>query len=141
MTLRSTRKQRRAPFVVKRSAIDGRGLFAATTLEARRKLGEFTGALIGVRESRRRAARRKRIAIVEIGGGKAVDASEGGNEFRFVNHSCSPNTFVRVCYGRVEIWSKRRIAAGEELTCDYGDSQHNGKLRCRCGRQDCRGFL
>jgi len=126
---------------VKRSPIDGRGLFAATTIPAKRKLGEMTGIVIGVREARRRAKQRKRIAIVEIGGGKAVDASRGGNPFRFTNHSCAANAYIRICYGRVEIWSKRRIAAGEEITCDYGDSQHDGRLRCRCGRSGCRGYL
>ncbi len=126
---------------VRRSTIDGRGLFAMKRASAGRKLGEMAGIVIGEREGRRRARRRRRIAIVEIGGGKAVDASSGGNEFRFTNHSCSPNAFIRVCYGRVEIWSKRAIRAGEEITCDYGDSQHNGKLRCRCGGESCRGFL
>jgi len=126
---------------VKRSPIDGRGLFAAAAIPAKRKLGEMTGIVIGAREARRRARQRRRIAIVEIGNGRAVDASEGGNEFRFTNHSCLPNAYIRVCCGRVEIWSKRRIAVGEEITCDYGDSQHDGKLRCRCGRDGCRGFL
>lgn len=131
----------RATFAVRRSVIDGRGLFAVTPVAARRKLGEMTGVVISQREARRRAKTRQRIAIVELPDGKAVDAAEGGNQFRFANHSCTPNAFVRVCYGRVEIWSKRRIERGEEITCDYGESQHNGKLRCRCGQPGCQGFL
>jgi SET domain-containing protein len=130
-----------AKFEVKRSPIDGRGLFAATAVPARRKLGEMIGTVIGAREARRRARRRKRIAIVEIGDGKAVDAAFGGNQFRFTNHSCTPNAFIRICYGRVEIWSKRKIRAGEEITCNYGKSQHDGKLRCRCAQPGCQGFL
>jgi uncharacterized protein len=136
-------RSKRLPAAVEvgRSRIDGRGLFAAARLQGRRKLGIMTGEAISRREARRRARTRKRIAIVELADGRAVDAIRGGNEFRFTNHSCSPNAFIRTYRGRVEIWSLRDIEPGEEITCDYGDSQHNGRLRCRCGSERCRGYL
>jgi uncharacterized protein len=48
---------------------------------------------------------------------------------------------MRVAYDRVEFYSLRKIMAGEELTCDYGPTHHDGKLKCRCGAINCRGFL
>jgi SET domain-containing protein len=126
---------------VQRSHIDGKGLFAGTPLRSRRKLGELTGEVIGQREARRRARTRRRITIIELDDGTAVDGRKGGNELWYTNHSCGPNAFIRVCYGRIELWSLRDIAAGEEITCDYGDTQHDGKLRCRCGGESCRGYL
>ena len=41
---------------------------------------------------------------------------------RFVNHSCGPNTQLKRQQGRVEFYSLRDIAPGEELTADYGET-------------------
>ena len=71
----------------------------------------------------------------------ALDASVNGNELRHINHSCDPNTYMRLAYRKVEFYSKRRIRKGEELTCDYGETHHDGKLPCRCGSANCRGFI
>lgn len=131
----------RFQLAVKTSLIDGRGLFAREPIPARRKLGEFTGELISRREARRRARRRQRIAIVELDEKRAIDGEARGNRFKFINHSCAPNAFIRICYGRVEFYSLRPIAAGEELTCNYGESHHDGKRRCGCGAPECRKFI
>ncbi|HZI17278.1 MAG TPA: SET domain-containing protein-lysine N-methyltransferase [Pyrinomonadaceae bacterium] len=128
-------------FEVRRSRIQGRGLFALVPVPARRKMGELGGERITRREARRRARRTERIAIVEFGDGTALDASQGGTHFRYVNHSCSPNAYMRRAYGRVEFYSLRPIAAGEEVTCDYGETHHDGKLPCRCGSPRCRTLL
>jgi uncharacterized protein len=128
-------------FEVRRSQIQGRGLFALTPVPARRKLGELGGQRITVREARRRARRSARIAIVEFDDGTALDASCGGTEFRYINHSCAPNTFMRRAHGRVEFYALRPIAAGEEVTCDYGETHHDGTLPCRCGSSSCRQLL
>src|SRR4051812_13219904 len=127
-------------FVVGSSGIDGKGLFVRSSVRARAKLGELGGELISEREARRRAKGRRRIAIVEFGDGQALDAT-GGNEFRFVNHSCTPNAFIRIFGHRVEFYARRRIEAGEEITCGYGETQHAGTLRCRCGSERCQGYL
>ncbi len=129
------------PVEVRRSPIDGRGVFATRRLPAGRKFGELAGERIGRREARRRARKRRRIAIVEFEDGTAIDAAVGGNAFRYVNHSCAPNAYMRRCYGRVEFYALRDIAPGEEITCDYGETQHEGTLRCRCGSARCRGYL
>jgi uncharacterized protein len=126
---------------VGQSAIQGKGLFAGRPLSGRAKLGELTGELISVREARRRAQGAKRIVIVELSATKAIDGSVGGGPFQFINHSCDPNVFIRIAYGRVEFYAKRNIRAGEELTCDYGDSHHDGKLACRCQCGNCRKFI
>ncbi len=61
--------------------------------------------------------------------------------FRFINHSCAPNTFMRRTKDRAEFYALRAIAKGEELTVDYEDSHHEGRLRCRCGAARCRGWI
>jgi len=127
-------------FEVRDSAIHGRGLFALSALPGKRKFGELAGRIISERVARR-YARNRCIKLVEFGDGWALDASRDSNEFQYINHSCTPNTYIR-CYGhRVEFYSLRAIVPGEELTCDYGETQHGGNLRCRCGSVRCRGWL
>ena len=118
----------------------GQGLFAGTPIPARAKIGEFEGEVVGIREARRRARGRRIVAIVELEG-FALDATDTGRGFRFINHSCEPNTFMRCTPTRAEFYARRAIRAGEELTVDYGDSHHDGKLACRCGASRCRGFI
>lgn len=135
----------RAPVMIGASRIAGTGAFAATPLRARQKIGEIEGVRIRQAEARRRArngaARNLPIAIVELGDGWAIDATDNTGPMRYVNHSCSPNTYIRICYGHVEIYALKAIRRGEELTADYGETHHNGKLPCHCGSPNCRGSI
>ena len=125
---------------VRPSGFAGRGLFAGTAIPARAKIGEYEGEVIGLAEARRRAVGRKVVAIVELER-FALDAKGMRRGFRYINHSCDPNTFFRCTPERAEVYARRAIRKGEELTCDYGESQHNGTLPCRCGASNCRGFI
>ena len=125
---------------VKRSAIVGRGLFTPAAIPKGAKIGEFEGEKIGLAESRRRAKGRRIVAIVELER-HALDATRSKRGFRFINHSCDANTFIRCTATRAEFYARRAIRAGEELTADYGRSHHEGTLACRCGARKCRGFL
>lgn len=136
------RKWRRiydALFVAK-SGYAGKGLFAGTPIAARAKIGDYEGEAIGLREARRRAKGQRIVAIVELER-HAIDATGWKHGFRFINHSCDPNVFIRCTPERAEFYARRAIRKGEELTCDYGESQHNGTLPCRCGASNCRGFI
>ena len=56
---------------------------------------------------------------------------------RFVNHSCGSNTEVRdFCDVAV-----KPIAAGDEITSDYGVEGASASFECLCGSNDCRGFV
>jgi SET domain-containing protein len=123
------------------SAIDGLGVFAAEAIAARRKIGELRGESISVREARQRAKGRARIHIVTVSETRAVDATDSPDLLRWVNHGCSPNALLRINQGRVEFYALRNIAVGEEISCDYGESHHQGRLTCRCGSAHCAGKL
>jgi SET domain-containing protein len=125
---------------VGKSRLTGRGLFATKPIPRRAKIGEFEGEKIGLRESRRRAKGRAIVAIVELEH-HALDATDSPRGFRFINHSCEPNTFTRCTKDRAEFYALRDISPGEELTVDYEESHHEGKLPCRCGSARCRGFI
>ena len=126
---------------VKPSRIDGQGAFAAELIPARRKIGEIRGEAISVREARRRAKGVARIMIVELSERRAIDASLSQDPLRFTNHSCAPNAVLRIRQGRVEFYAMRDVVPGEELTVNYGETHHEGRLRCRCGAPGCVGRL
>ncbi len=123
------------------STIDGQGAFAAEAIPARRKIGEIRGESISVKEARRRAKGVARIMIVELSERRAMDASASSDPLRFTNHCCAPNAVLRIRQGRVEIYAMRALSPGEEITVNYGETHHEGKLRCRCGAPGCVGRL
>jgi SET domain-containing protein len=126
---------------VRPSAIDGTGVFAAEGIPAAVKIGEIRGESISVDEARIRATRRERIMIVELSSRRAIDFSKSADPMRFTNHSCAPNARLSTDHGRVEFYSLRVVEPGEELTVDYGETHHEGRLACRCGAANCRGKL
>jgi uncharacterized protein len=123
------------------SPIDGHGAFAAEPIPARLKIGEIRGQSISVAEARIRATRAERIMIVELSEKKAIDFSKSTDPMRYTNHSCRPNARLCIRQGRVEFYALRDIAPGEEITVDYGETHHEGRLRCQCGAPGCRGAL
>ncbi len=123
------------------SRIDGRGAFAAEAIPQRLKIGEIRGQSISVAEARIRATRHERIMIVEVSPRKAIDFSRSADPMRFTNHSCRPNARLCIRQGRVEFYAMRAIAQGEEITVDYGETHHQGRLACRCGAPGCVGRL
>ncbi len=126
---------------VHKSGIDGFGAFAAEDIPPHRKIGEIRGETISVAEARRRAEGQARIMIVEISERKAIDASQSEDPMRFTNHACTPNARLSIQGGRVEFYALRAIAPGEEITINYGETHHEGTLKCRCGAANCIGWL
>jgi SET domain-containing protein len=126
---------------VARSAIDGFGVFAAEAVPPRLKIGEIRGESITIAEARRRAASQQRIMIVEVSMKRAIDASQSSDPMRFTNHSCQPNARLTIRDGRIEFYALRAITVGEEITVNYGETHHEGRLQCRCGAPGCIGRL
>ena len=126
---------------VRKSEIDGHGVFAAEMIPPRLKIGEIRGEAITCAEGRRRAKSLQRIMIVEVSSRTAIDASKSTDPMRFTNHSCQANARLAIIAGRIEFYSLRAIEPGEEITVNYGETHHEGKLRCRCGAPNCIGAL
>ena len=104
-------------------------------------VGVIRGEAISVREARRRAKGMARVMIVELTHTRAIDASQSTDPLRYTNHSCQPNAVLRIRQGRVEFYAMRDVPLGAELTVNYGETHHEGTLRCRCGAAGCVGML
>ncbi len=125
---------------VRASSIDGRGLFPLADLPARRKIGELRGELVRLPQARKGIELKPKIYFIELSRRFALDCSQG-NSFKYLNHSCRPNCYLRIFRRRVEVYALNRIRAGTELTVDYGQTPHRGGMPCRCGAANCRGVL
>ena len=55
------------------------------------------------------------------------------------NHSCNANTQMR----GLNMYAKRSIAPGEELTLDYAEllDREMEPFECKCGAPNCRGTI
>jgi uncharacterized protein len=129
------------PVKVAKSKIAGKGAYALQRIPARKKIGDLGGVIITMKEAMRLIKNLKVINLVELDNDLALNASANPNDMRFINHSCGPNTYLRVMKDRVEFYALRDIRKGEELSCDYGETHHEGKLPCKCGAKNCRGFI
>jgi len=141
------------PYVVRRSGIHGRGVFAARTIRKGTDIIEYRGQRITMKEADRRPDSDPdnpyHTFLFELDDGRVIDARVRGNAARWINHSCAPNcqTFEDD-RGRVFIEARRKIEPGEELTYDYKltvdgrmSKQERAQYVCRCGKRGCRGTL
>ena len=133
------------PVAVATSLIEGQGAFAVNNIPARQKIGEVRGESVSQREAfaRARAARQQsgHVFMIAVSDRRAIDATASTDPLRFANHACAPNMVLKIQQGRAAFYALRDIAAGEELTADYGATHHAGKLACRCGALRCKAWL
>jgi SET domain-containing protein len=126
---------------VGKSSIDGRGCFAARAFRKWEKIAELEGERVSRVEAARRMRGKRRLHICAVDSYWGIDGSRGGNGSQFVNHSCRPNSFVRILHGHVIFFALRDIEPGEEITLDYVESYHPDDYGCRCGAPGCRGTI
>jgi len=118
-------------FEIKKSKIDGRGVFATKAIRKRQKIGEITGEFISLDELDELMKTSSRIQVWEFLNGKILHLK---SDLRYLNPACTPNAFARCLGYRIEVYARIPIKLGQEITVDYGPwTHHEGKLRCRCG--------
>ena len=108
---------------VARSEVHGLGLFAGEDIEWGQRIIEFEGQRLSAREVRRRQKFYDSIGftcLMEFGNGEGVDGLLGGNESRFINHSLQPNVGAMRDEHGIVFYALDDVAAGEELTFNYG---------------------
>jgi SET domain-containing protein len=141
-------------FVVRRSPIQGRGVFAARDIAPGERIIEYTGDRISSARADAMspddgASPRHHTFLFAVDEKIVIDGGSNGNAARFINHSCSPNCEAVVSRRRVFIVASRRIRQHRELSYDYWydtDASYGlDELRrlypCRCGSRRCRGTL
>ncbi len=125
------------PKVETRPAKHGTGLFACKRFRPEQIIGEITGKIFD---------------DPDYGSDYCIDLGEGGLEpaapWRFLNHSCEPNSKLFVVFDDgdplderiVVLEALRNIQPGAELTIDYEWSADNA-IPCGCSAINCRGWV
>jgi|JRYD01.1.fsa_nt_gb SET domain-containing protein len=159
---RSAAAKKNAPIVssplveARNSRIHGRGVYAIAPIKKGTRIIEYLGQRITHGEADRRYEKKGEDdghTFLFIASHRTViDAGVGGNDARFINHSCHPNceTAIEEVGGRNRVFidAIRDIKPGEELGYDYqltwestDDPRELALYACRCGAKRCRGTM
>lgn len=148
-----SRSEAAGPLIrVRRSKIHGSGVFALCAIPRGTRVIEYVGERVSHAEADRRYEGRPvndaHTFLFIVDHRTVVDAGVGGNEARYINHSCKPNCETEVTRGRIWVRARRRILPGEELAYDYSIGRDaddppdvDEVFRCRCGAPRCRGTM
>ena len=126
--------------ILRKSPIHRYGVYAGETIPKRRKVIEYTGELISRKETKRRGVG-PHTYLFTLNDYWTIDGSVGGSGAEYINHSCEPNLQAWIFKDHILYMSKRKIAAGEELTVDYHFSTKVERVPCLCGAAKCRGAI
>jgi SET domain-containing protein len=91
-----------------RSPIHGWGCFARLPFAPGQRIGTFEGPEV--------TENGPHVLWAYDAGGRALSARRGTNLLRWLNHSAEPNAEFEA----FDLYARRTIAAGEEITIDYG---------------------
>lgn len=146
-----TRPPKSTLYEVRRSKIQGRGAFAIKPIRAGQIIDEYWGQKITHEVADRRYddnEGRHHTFLFVLDDEIVLDARYGGNDARFLNHSCDPNCETEIEDGHIYIKAIKAIAPGTELVYDYRfdwqDEYEPEDVRyyaCRCGSKKCRGTI
>ena len=137
---------------VRNSPIHGRGVFAAKRIPKGTRVIEYLGDRITHKQADDRYEDHdendNHTFLFIVDKRTVIDAGVGGNDARFINHSCDGNCTSVIEQRRVFIESTRDIAKGEELGYDYEIGREKDDpdnvdeiFACRCGTAKCRGTM
>lgn len=136
------------PLEVCQSGVHGRGVYATGPIRKGKRIMEYTGTVVAWESATPQADGPHTFLFGLTNGKDVIDPEIGGNESRWVNHSCEPNCEAIEEGDRVFIYAMRALRPGEELFYDYGlevDEPRTRELEreyeCRCGSPKCRGTM
>jgi uncharacterized protein len=137
------------PISVRSSPVHGLGVFATQTIRKGRRIIEYTGRRVPWKDIPDGVADAHTFLFGINDGADVIDPEFGGNEARWINHSCDPNCeAIEEDDGRVFIYALRTISAGEELFYDYRlemdepiTRSERAESKCLCGTPRCRGSM
>ena len=127
-------KPSRWKYAIKRSRT-GLGFFALEPIPRNKRIIEYTGPYVPNEVVDQRDGK----YFFGVNSKWTIDGSPRSNIARYINHSCKPNAEAIISGRRVWIWSKKKIAAGEEVTYHYGKEYYEDIIKpVGCGCEKCK---
>ena len=139
--------------LVRTSPVHGRGVFAKRMIPKGTRIFEYAGERVQKANLAQDLVDglTSLVYVMNLNETYAVDGERGGNDARFINHSCDPNCEVLYFNDTPYIYAMQEIPEGDELSFDYkygieGDveaslEQKREWFPCNCGAKNCRGTL
>lgn len=133
---------------IRTSRIHGRGVYCKRPIRKGTRIIEYTGKRMSWEEAPN-DPNNPHTFNFGLDDGQVINPEIGGNEARWINHSCDPNCeAIEDEDDRVFIYALRKLSAGEELFYDYAlelDEPPTKELEkehaCHCGSRKCRGTM
>ena len=126
-----------SPPEVRPSGVHGRGVYATGFIPEGTRIIEYTGQRVSWKDA---PDNKHNSHTFNFGleNGEVINPEIGGNEARWLNHSCDPNSYMKILYGHILFLALRDIQPGEEITIDYESTLHPNSKKCTCGSLLCR---
>jgi uncharacterized protein len=132
---------------VRESGVHGHGVYAMQSIPKSTRIIEYTGQRVSW-EGAPNDENDPHTFNFGLDNGEVINPEIGGNDARWINHSCDPNCEAIEEDDRVFIDALRDIQAGEELFYDYAleidepiTEESKKKFACYCGSPKCRGTM
>lgn len=121
------------------SPIHGRGMFASSAIPKGQVVFVKGGHILTRDELFTSSKIDSHLPIADDLFIAAVTPDEEEDVKLFLNHSCRPSCGIR---GDIVFVALRKLAAGEELTCDYATIDNEDyEFVCNCGAECCRRIV
>ena len=147
MAKKSERRKQPVQIDVRESGVHGRGVYAAQFIRKGTRIIEYTGERISW-EAAPDDDDDPHTFNFGLENGDVINPEVGGNDARWINHSCDPNCETVEKDDRIFIYAIRNIQPDEELLYDYHmeldepvTEASKKKFACHCGAPNCRGTL
>jgi len=147
MPKKSKRRKRAVRIEVRESGVHGHGVYATQSIGKGTRIIEYTGQRVSW-EGAPNDENDPHTFNFGLDNGEVINPEIGGNDARWINHSCDPNCEALEEDDRIFICAIRDIEAGEELFYDYAleidepiTEESKKKYACRCGSSNCRGTM
>lgn len=141
-----------ALYEIRKSNIQGRGVFAARRIRPGQRIVEYTGEKITNDEADKRydedRMKRHHTFLFTLDDDYCIDGDVPTNRAKLINHSCDPNCEAIIEDDRIWIYALKNIQPGVELAYDYQYERTGDNIAelekfyvCLCGSEKCRGSI
>lgn len=114
----------------------GKGLFTLEDIPKGVCVIEYIGKVVPEKEQ----YTIKSKYLFGIGKNGMINGNIPENTAKYINHSCRPNCEIDEHKGRIYVFTRKKVLAGEELNYDYGKEYFDEYFKnggCRCVK--CKG--
>jgi uncharacterized protein len=147
MSKKNKSRKRAVRIEVRESGVHGHGVYAMQVIPKGTRIIEYTGQRVSW-EAAPNDENDPHTFNFGLDNGEVINPEIGGNDARWINHSCDPNCEAIEEDDRIFICALRGIAPGEELFYDYAleidepvTEESKKKFACHCRSPNCRGTM